>query len=354
MGVAGALGFGFINGFGSASASSWARRRSRRSSPTALSVVPLFILMGVFAAHAGLSRSLYRRVLRLRRPLPRRARDGDGRRLRRVRRRSAARPSRPPPRCAAWRCPRCAGTAMTIGWRPASIAAGGTLGVLIPPSIILVIYGLLTETSIGTLFIAGVLPGLLGYRCSTWLQSRRHRRGSTRRSGRPAPASPGRQRWRAVRRVWDVALLFAAVIGGIYLGWFSPTEAAAVGAFGAFLFALLRRALSRGQLVECLSRDGCDHRHDLPDPDRRLVFNYFIETAGLPQLLVRLGPGRSAGTATWSCSLMMAFYVVLGLLHREPVDDPPDRPVRLPADRRRWASIRCGSASCWSPSSRSA
>jgi TRAP-type C4-dicarboxylate transport system permease large subunit len=112
----------------------------------------------------------------------------------------------------------------------ASVAAGGTLGVLIPPSIILVIYGLLTAQSIGALFMAALLPGVLGallYMLAVVAQTRLE----------PTLAPPGarlamQQRWRALREVWGVALLFAAVVGGIYLGWFSPTEAAAVGASG--------------------------------------------------------------------------------------------------------------------------
>jgi TRAP-type C4-dicarboxylate transport system permease large subunit len=120
-----------------------------------------------------------------------------------------------------------------------------------------------------------------------------------------------RQRWRAPREVWGVALLFAAVIGGIYLGWFSPTEAAAVGAFGAFLFALLRRALTLRILVDCMSEAAAISGMIFLILIGVAVFNYFIETSGLPQLLVQL-----VGDLGWSphgvLLVLMGFYVVLG------------------------------------------
>ena len=118
----------------------------------------------------------------------------------------------------------------------ATVAAGGTLGVLIPPSILLVIYGLLTQSSIGQLFIGALVPGILGamlYAGSimVWV---RINPGLAPRSDRKSWS----ERLRYLTRVWQVALLFLVVIGGIYLGWFSPTEAAAVGAVGAFLLVL--------------------------------------------------------------------------------------------------------------------
>ena len=133
----------------------------------------------------------------------------------------------------------------------ASIAAGGTLGILIPPSVILVIYGLLTETSIGKLFIAGVVPGILGiflYLCavrfSVWRKPE---------AGPAGPKSSWSERNTALRNVWAVLLLFFLVIGGLYGLFdfhplnlsFSPTEAAGMGAMGAFLIALARRRLIR-------------------------------------------------------------------------------------------------------------
>ncbi|EDQ03320.1 TRAP transporter, DctM subunit, partial [Sulfitobacter indolifex HEL-45] len=140
----------------------------------------------------------------------------------------------------------------------ASIAAGGTLGILIPPSVILVIYGLLTETSIGALFIAGIVPGALGillYLCAV-----RFSVAMNPEAGPAGPRSTWGERLRALNHVWSVLALFALVIGGLYGVldfWpihlaFSPTEAAGMGAAGAFLIALARGGLSWAGLREVL------------------------------------------------------------------------------------------------------
>jgi tripartite ATP-independent transporter DctM subunit len=130
------------------------------------------------------------------------------------------------------------------------IAGGGTLGIMIPPSTVMVIYGIMTDTSIGKLFAAGVLPGLLGtlLLCGaveyiTWRD--------------PAAGPPGErctfaERIAAVKDIWGVALLFVLVMGGIYGGVFTATEGAGVGAFGAFVFALARRALGWRVLFDIL------------------------------------------------------------------------------------------------------
>ncbi len=128
------------------------------------------------------------------------------------------------------------------GLAAGSIAAGGTLGILIPPSVIMVIYGIMTETSIGKLFIAGIIPGLVatGLLCLAIMYV----------TARDPAAGPAAERhgWpetlAAIRKVWSVVILFTLVIGGIYIGAFTATEGAGIGATGAFLFALARRALS--------------------------------------------------------------------------------------------------------------
>jgi tripartite ATP-independent transporter DctM subunit len=129
-------------------------------------------------------------------------------------------------------------------------AAGGTLGILIPPSTIMVIYGLVTETNIGKLFAAGFLPGLLAVvlMCATisfltW----RHPSWGPR-----AEHSSWAQRWDAFKDVWSVALLFFIVMGGIYGGVFTATEGAGIGAFGAFCIALARKALTWRVTLEIL------------------------------------------------------------------------------------------------------
>jgi len=131
-----------------------------------------------------------------------------------------------------------------------SIAAGGTLGILIPPSTIMVIYGIMTETSIGKMFVAGILPGLvatlllcLAVAWITWRDPA---------AGPPGERASRAERLEAVKHVWPVVALFVLVIGGIYAGVFTATEGAGMGAFGAFIFALARRALTWKIFVEVL------------------------------------------------------------------------------------------------------
>ncbi|MEJ7930071.1 TRAP transporter large permease [Ramlibacter sp. AN1015] len=131
-----------------------------------------------------------------------------------------------------------------------SIAAGGTLGILIPPSVVMVVYAILTQQSIGKMFAAGILPGLvaigfylLAVRWTIWRNPA---------AGPPGERHTWRQRGAALREVWGVLVLFVVVMGGIYGGVFSSTEAAGIGACGAFLFALLRGRLDRKVLSDVL------------------------------------------------------------------------------------------------------
>ena len=124
----------------------------------------------------------------------------------------------------------------------ASIASGGTLGILIPPSVILVIYGFLTETSIRDLFTAGFLPGLLGV--LLYLAAVRFVVWRKPEAGPKADRTAWPDRWRALMGVFGTVVLFLVVIGGIYGGLFTPNEAAGIGAFGALVIALAVGALT--------------------------------------------------------------------------------------------------------------
>ena len=132
----------------------------------------------------------------------------------------------------------------------ASIAAGGTLGILIPPSVILVFYGIMTQQNIGKLFMAGIMPGLLGilgYALAVMI--------SVRLSAKDLPSEkklPLKDRILALKGTAGAILLFIFVMGGIYLGVFTPTESAGMGAFGAFLLALLSGKLTLSSLGEIL------------------------------------------------------------------------------------------------------
>ncbi|MBA1146587.1 TRAP transporter large permease [Ectothiorhodospiraceae bacterium WFHF3C12] len=276
--------------------------------PYGLSVVPLFIFMGVFAARAGLSRNLYEGVYAIVGHL----RGGLG--LATV------------GACAAFGaiCGSSLATAATmsrvalpemrrLGYSDslaaASVAGGGTLGVLIPPSIILVIYGLLTRESIGALFSAALIPGLLGMllymlAVSTQVLIKPE-------LGPAGPRNPWRQRLGAMARTWDVALLFLVVIGGIYAGVFSPTEAAAVGAAGAFLFATLRGQLTRRVLVEGMLETAITTGMIFFILIGAALFNFFIESSNLPQFLVGL-VRDVAWNPYWVMIVLLVFYLLLG------------------------------------------
>lgn len=199
----------------------------------------------------------------------------------------------------------------------ASIAAGGTLGILIPPSVILVIYGLLTETSIGKLFIAGVIPGALGIffyllavRWSVW------RNPEAGPAGQKATWS---ERLDAVKGVWAVLLLFFLVIGGLYgvlNVWpvylrFSPTEAAGMGAAGAFLIAWARGGLDLSGTFEVLRETAMTTASLFAVLIGAWIFSNFVNIAGLPEAL------RGAVTAydvpPWAVmAMILGIYIILG------------------------------------------
>ena len=194
-----------------------------------LSVIPLFLLMGQFAALGGLSQALFKA-----------AEVWVGHRKGGVAMAAVA-------ACAGFGsiCGSSLATAATMGQvalpelrragyagglSTACLAAGGTLGILIPPSVVLVIYAILTEQNIAKLFLAAFVPGILaaiGYAIVIAVVARVEP-GS---AGTMAPV-PMAQRWAATLKVWPVVVIFLAVVGGIYGGIFTPTEGAAVGAFG--------------------------------------------------------------------------------------------------------------------------
>lgn len=134
------------------------------------------------------------------------------------------------------------------------VAAGGTLGILIPPSIGFIIYGLLTEVSIGKLFMAGLIPGILLamlFIITVFIQCSIN----PKMGPRGKKASFG-MKIRSLSGTWGMLLLFIIVMGGIYKGIFTPTEAAGVGAFGAFLISVLKGKMSRKKLLDCLMESG--------------------------------------------------------------------------------------------------
>ncbi|MCF8500768.1 MAG: TRAP transporter large permease [Rhodospirillum sp.] len=276
--------------------------------PYGLSVVPLFVMMGVFAAPAGLSKALYDSV---------HAFMGHFRGGLAMATVGA---------CAVFGaiCGSSLATAATMcrvampemrarhyddGLASATIAAGGTLGVLIPPSVIMVIYALLTEQSIGKMFSAALIPGLVAtglYMAAITIWTWRNP------SLGPADARiPWSGRREALKRVWPVGLLFLLVIGGIYLGWFSPTEAAAVGAAGALLLAVLRGALTKAVFLDSMTETAMTSGMIFLVLIGTALFNYFVESAGLPQALVAFVTDLGWVPMAVLVALIV-FYLILG------------------------------------------
>jgi C4-dicarboxylate transporter DctM subunit len=190
-----------------------------------------------------------------------------------------------------------------------AIAAGGTLGILIPPSVIMIIYGILTETSIGALFAAGIVPGMVALAC--YLAAVRLSTMIDPKAGPPGPRMSWADRLRTLRSVWGVILLFAIVMGGMYGGVFTPTEAAGVGAGGAFLFALARRALTFRTTVEVLVESARTTTMMFAILIGALMFATYINYTGMPEALQQMV--SQAGTAPLTVLLaIMGIYLILG------------------------------------------
>ena len=179
----------------------------------------------------------------------------------------------------------------------ASVASAGTLGALIPPSVVLVIYGILTETSIGKLFIAGIVPGIVGI--LFYLLAVRWVVLVDPKAGPPGERHGWRARGHALLSVWAVLLLFVVIIGGLYGIFdfaplnlaFSPTEVAGIGAAGAFLIALGRGRLSLRGLFDVLRDSAVTSAGLFMVLIGAALFSAFVNLAGLPEALVAFVTG---------------------------------------------------------------
>jgi C4-dicarboxylate transporter DctM subunit len=212
-----------------------------------LSIIPLFLLMGQFAGLGGLSQSLFRA-----------ANAWIGHRRGGVAMAAIG-------ACAGFGaiCGSSLATAATMGQvalpelrrygysgalATGALAAGGTLGILIPPSIVLVIYAILAEQNIAKLFMAAFVPGILaaiGYMIAVSIYVRLYPE-----SAGDSPRQPYGVRFKALFDVWPVLLVFFLVVGGIYFGWFTPTEAAAIGAAGTGLIAFVNGGLTAKTFID--------------------------------------------------------------------------------------------------------
>jgi tripartite ATP-independent transporter DctM subunit len=191
----------------------------------------------------------------------------------------------------------------------ATIAAGGTLGILIPPSIILVIYGMLTQQNIGELFIAGVLPGLLGlalYMATiaivAWLKPEEAPRGER---------CSAQDRWRSLAGIWPFFALFLLIFGGLYLGWFTPTEAGGIGAGGALIVATMQGRLTWRRLYETLLATAQTSVMLYTVLFGAMLFSQLISFSGLADGL--LAAVQSSGLSKMGVLLaILAVFLVLG------------------------------------------
>jgi tripartite ATP-independent transporter DctM subunit len=273
-----------------------------------LSVVPLFLLMGQFAALGGLSRSLFKAA---------EAWIGHWRGGVAMAAVGA---------CAGFGaiCGSSLATAATMGQvalpelrragysgalSTACLAAGGTLGILIPPSVVLVIYAILTEQNIAKLFLAAFIPGILaaiGYLIVVSI----YVRVKPESAGRMEPV-PMAQRWRALASTWPVIVIFLAVVGGIYSGIFTPTEGAAVGAFGTGLAAWLGGGLNARTLRDAITGTAVATGMIFMIVLGAGLYNTFLALSQLPQELAQWVIGQ--GLSPWLVlTLILVLYLLLG------------------------------------------
>ena len=309
MAFVGFFGFAYLNDFNWIPALSMsARRIIDTAQDYGLSVVPLFILMGNLVTRSGLSRELYKASYAFLGHLK------GGLSLATV------------VACGAFSaiCGSSLATAATMAkvsmppmrrygysdaLATASIAAGGTLGILIPPSVILVIYGIMTEQSIRELFAAGFSPGMLGIvlymGAVTWTVWRDPK------AGPPGERMNMQERLTAMKGVWGTIILFGVVMGGIYGGIFTPTEAAGIGAAGALIIALARRSLSFKSFYEVLTETAQTTSSLFLVVIGALIFSNFINRAGLPDHLLGFITGNELSPMT-VIFIILGIYIILG------------------------------------------
>ncbi len=312
MGIVGVVGMGLTRSWPAAFAST-AQVVQETGFAYTLSVIPLFILMGNFVARAGLAHELfaaaYAFIGHLRGGLAHATVLA----------------------CAGFGaiCGSSIATAATmskvaypsmkkLGYSDSLstgvMAAGGTLGIMIPPSTIMVIYGIVTETNIGKLFAAGVIPGLITAACLMLCIV-------VMTSRDPEHAPPGERtswsdRWKALRGIWGVIVLVMLVLGGIYGGVFTATEGAGIGASGAFLFALARKRLTWAVLFQVLVESARTTAMLFTLLIAATIFANFVNFTSLPGDLKTWITGQGL-SPVMIIAAMMLIYVILGTVMEE-------------------------------------
>jgi len=309
MGIVGVVGFGYLADFGPA-LRLLAQSPIRTATDLGFGVVPLFLLMGAFATASGMSRELYAVAhgflghFRGGLGIATIAASGGFAAISGSSVASAA-------TFATVAYPEMRRYGYPPSFATGVIAAGGTLGIMIPPSVVLAIYGIITEQDIGKLFIAGIIPGLIA--TAMYILTINVMAFLRPESFPTAPRTPWPDRWKSLREVWAILLLFVFVIGGIYGGVFTPTEAAGMGAGGAYLISLARGRLNLRSTIECLVSTVRTSAAVFTILIGALIFGYFLTITQTPQKLtdfithLGLGPYQVL-------ILIMLMYLALGCI----------------------------------------
>jgi C4-dicarboxylate transporter, DctM subunit len=309
MGLVGVTGFGFLVG-GEPALKLVGQTSMRTVTDYTFGIIPMFLLMGAFVSNSGMSRELFRAANSFVGHL----RGGLGIATIAACGGFAAISGSSVATAATFSTvayPEMRRYGYPQSFATGTIAAGGTLGAMLPPSTVLAVYGLITEQDIGQLFIAGIVPGLIAgcmYMMTIVLI------GLVRPNYLPAgERSSWRQRLQSLRDVWATLLLFAFVIGGLYGGLFTPTEAGGMGAGGAFIIGVLRGRLSRADIRRSLLQATRTAAAVFTVLIGALLFGYFLTVTQTPQkvtaFLTGLGVGRYGVLV-----LIMLMYLVLGCL----------------------------------------
>jgi C4-dicarboxylate transporter DctM subunit len=252
-----------------------------------LSVLPLFLLMGSFAFYSGMSEGLYRSAYKWVGGYP------GGLAMATI------------AGCSGFAavCGSTLATAATMGMialpemkkynydsalAAGAVASGGSLGILIPPSSIFIIYGIITEQSIGELFIAGIFPGVLLATLFLLVIMLRVRLNPE--LGPPGAKVGFHEKLTSLGDCWGVLALFLVIMGGLYLGLFTPTEAAGVGAFGAFLFGVFKKRLTPANTIAAMTETMRSTAMIFVIVIGAMIFGYFLAISRLPyELAVLVG-----------------------------------------------------------------
>ena len=308
MGIIGFLGFAYLGGFEPA-LNILATVPYRQLSSYTISALPMFILMGVVTGNTGIAEDLYRSAHIC---------------LGQVRGGLAMATTAACALLAAICGNSLAGT-VTMGkvavpemekyqyddsLATACVAAGGTLGILIPPSLGFIMYAILTELSVGKLFMAGILPGILLTALILLIIGALARINP--RLAPPGPKTSFKQKILSVKYTWAMVLLFLLVMGGIYSGIFTPTEAGAIGAFGAIVISAIGRRLTRQNLLASLFETARTTGMIAAIILGAFIFMRFLAISNLPFTLSEIISGIALNRYV-IFAIIVVLYILLGM-----------------------------------------